>query len=131
MAVSIQEQMPPQAKGAGHAARPRCLDWPDQVQKSMSPMPPIPPMPPPGGPPADALRSGRSATIASVVISSAATEAAPCSAVRTTLVGSMMPAAIRSLYPPVCAPAKKPLAVRGAELVAHDAAGAAAGGHRP
>ena len=65
----------------------------------MSPMPP--PMPPaPAG--ADFF-SGRSATIASVVISSAATEAASCNAVRTTLVGSMMPAAIRSLYSPVCA----------------------------
>ncbi|GIX15602.1 MAG: hypothetical protein KatS3mg118_3561 [Paracoccaceae bacterium] len=35
--------------------------------------------------------SGLSATIASVVISRPATEAASCSAVRTTLVGSMMP----------------------------------------
>jgi hypothetical protein len=34
---------------------------------------------------------GFSATIAFVVISSPATEAAPCSAARTTLVGSMMP----------------------------------------
>src|SRR5260221_9318442 len=36
--------------------------------------------------------SGFSATIASVVMRSAAIEAAPCSARRTTLVGSMMPA---------------------------------------
>jgi flagellar biosynthetic protein FlhB len=50
-----------------------------------------------------ALRSGRSATIASVVISSDATEAASCSAVRTTLVGSMMPAPTRSLYSSFCA----------------------------
>ncbi len=40
--------------------------------------------------------SGISATIASVVIISPATEAASCSAVRTTLVGSMMPAFIMS-----------------------------------
>src|SRR3954465_6821021 len=37
---------------------------------------------------------GLSATIASVVISSPATDAAPCSARRTTLAGSMMPASI-------------------------------------
>ena len=100
MAASVREQVPPQAKGAGLAARPRCLDRADEDQKSMSPMPP---MPPPGDPPVGAFFSGRSATIASVVIKSAATEAASCSAVRTTLVGSTMPAWTRSLYSPACA----------------------------
>src|ERR1700676_3144872 len=49
----------------------------------MPPMPPMPPPPPPciGG----AGSFGSSATMASVVTSSAATEAASCSAVRTTL----------------------------------------------
>ena len=47
--------------------------------------------------------SVKAAIIASVVISRLATEAASCNAVRTTLVGSMMPAATRSLYSPVCA----------------------------
>src|SRR5271166_3176266 len=68
-------------------------------QKSMSPMPP---MPPPGGIPG-AFFSGFSATIASVVTSRPATDAASCSAVRTTLVGSMMPALTRSLNSPVWA----------------------------
>ena len=55
-------------------------------------MPPIPPMPPPGPPGiAGPCFFGNSATMASVVISRPAMEAAPCSAVRTTLVGSMMP----------------------------------------
>ena len=50
-------------------------------------------MPPPIRPPPGIGLSffGFSATIASVVISSPATEAASCRAVRTTLVGSMMP----------------------------------------
>ena len=52
---------------------------------------------------AGAFFSGFSATIASVVTSRPATEAASCSAVRTTLVGSMMPAFTRSLNSPVCA----------------------------
>jgi len=50
-------------------------------QKSM------PPIPPPGGI-AGLCFFGSSATIASVVISRPAMEAAPCSAIRTTLVGS-------------------------------------------
>src|SRR5437868_10464108 len=55
-------------------------------------MPPIPPIPPPGPPGIAGLCFfGTSATIASVVMSRPATEAAPCSAARTTLVGSMMP----------------------------------------
>jgi hypothetical protein len=54
-------------------------------QKSMPP-----PMPPPDI--AGAAFSGVSATIASVVMRSAAIEAAPCRARRMTLVGSMMPA---------------------------------------
>ena len=44
---------------------------------------------------------GRSATIASVVIRSPAIEAAPCSALRTTFVGSMTPWLVRSPYSPV------------------------------
>ena len=55
----------------------------------------MPPMPPPGIAGADSF-FGASATIASVVINRPATEAAPCSAARTTLAGSMMPAWIRS-----------------------------------
>ena len=47
--------------------------------------------------------SGLSATTASVVRKSAAMEAAFCSAVRVTLAGSMMPAAIMSTYSPVAA----------------------------
>jgi hypothetical protein len=54
-------------------------------QKSMPP-----PMPRPDI--AGAAFSGVSATIASVVMRSAAIEAAPCRARRMTLVGSMMPA---------------------------------------
>ena len=55
----------------------------------MSPMPPAAASPEPQAYPS----SGASATIASVVISRPATDAASCSAVRTTLVGSMMPTA--------------------------------------
>ena len=62
-------------------------------QKSMPPIPPIPPPPPPIGIAGFSL--GTSATIASVVMSRPATDAASCSAVRTTLVGSMMPLATR------------------------------------
>src|ERR1044071_7594271 len=46
---------------------------------------------------------GLSATSASVVISRAATEAASCSAVRTTLAGSITPAFTMSWYSPVVA----------------------------
>ena len=46
---------------------------------------------------------GSSATIASVVISRPATEAAPWSAGRTTLVGSMMPLVSMLTYSPFCA----------------------------
>ena len=60
-------------------------------------------MPPPGGmagPPA--FFFGTSATMASVVISSAATEAAFWIAMRTTLVGSMMSLETRLPYSPFC-----------------------------
>ena len=60
-------------------------------QKSM---PPMPPPPPPIG--IAGFSFGTSATIASVVMRSPATEAASCSAVRTTLAGSTMPASIMS-----------------------------------
>jgi hypothetical protein len=53
----------------------------------MSPMPPMPPPPCIWG----AFFSGRSATIASVVTSRPATDAANCKAERTTFTGSMMP----------------------------------------
>src|SRR3984893_9278794 len=70
-------------------------------QKSM---PPIPPMPPPGPPGIAGLCFfGSSATIASVVIIRPAMDAASCSAVRTTLVGSMIPFDTRLPYSPVCA----------------------------
>src|ERR1700730_11380860 len=60
-------------------------------------MPPMPP--PPGGiPPPPAFFFGTSATMASVVIRSAATDAAFWIATRTTLVGSMMPVEIRLTY---------------------------------
>ncbi len=65
----------------------------------MSPMPPMPPPPGIGGD----FFSGFSAIIASVVISRPAIEAASCSAMRTTLVGSTMPALIRSVNSPFCA----------------------------
>ena len=66
-------------------------------------MPPMPPMPPPGGMAAADSFFGLSATMASVVIRSEATEAASCSAIRTTLVGSMMPAETMSTYSSFCA----------------------------
>jgi hypothetical protein len=64
----------------------------------------IPPMPPPGPPGIAGLCFfGTSATIASVVISRPAMEAAPCRAARTTLVGSMIPLEMRLPYSPACA----------------------------
>ena len=55
------------------------------------PIPPMPPMPPPWLCPAPSSFFGASAMAASVVIIRPATEAASCSAVRTTLAGSMTP----------------------------------------
>ena len=67
-------------------------------------MPPIPPMPPPGGIGGMAdFSSGFSATMASVVSKRPAMDAAFCKAVRTTLVGSTIPAFIRSSYCSVAA----------------------------
>src|SRR6478609_5883781 len=63
----------------------------------------MPPMPPEGSPPIAGAFSGLSATTASVVRKSAAIDAAFCSAERTTLVGSGMPAASMSPYSPVAA----------------------------
>src|SRR5215472_14783960 len=57
----------------------------------------MPPMPP-GIAGAGVSFFGSSATIASVVMRSPATEEAPCSAWRTTLVGSMMPFFTKSAY---------------------------------
>src|SRR5882762_8587027 len=54
--------------------------------------------PPPPGIAGGGLFAGLSATMASVVISRPATDTAPCSAVRTTLVGSMTPALIMLTY---------------------------------
>ena len=59
-------------------------------------MPPIPPMPPISGIAGPDLSFGLSATMASVVISRPAMEAASCKAWRTTFTGSMMPALTRS-----------------------------------
>jgi hypothetical protein len=59
-------------------------------------------MPPPGIVGAESC-FGNSAISASVVISSEAMEAASCSAVRTTLAGSITPLATRSWYSPVAA----------------------------
>src|SRR5262249_43588020 len=59
--------------------------------------------PPPGIAGAGACFFGTSATIASVVIRRPATDAAFCSAARTTLVGSMMPLDIMFTYSPDCA----------------------------
>jgi hypothetical protein len=56
------------------------------------------PPPPPGI--AGAFFLGNSAIIASVVMSKPATEAAPCKAARTTLVGSMMPFYTMLTYSP-------------------------------
>jgi hypothetical protein len=64
-------------------------------------MPPMSGMPPPGI--AGASSFGSSATIASVVIIRPATEAAFCSAVRVTLVGSRMPISTMSPYSPLAA----------------------------
>src|SRR3989442_690115 len=63
----------------------------------------MPPMPPGGMAGVPDFSSGFSATIASVVSRSPATDAALSSAVRTTLVGSMMPALSRSSYSSVAA----------------------------
>ena len=69
-------------------------DW---TRSPCRPCRPSRPWPPPPPPPPDSF-FGRSAIIASVVRRSDATEAAFCSAVRTTLVGSITPALTRSPY---------------------------------
>jgi hypothetical protein len=58
----------------------------------------MPPMPPAGIAGAPLSFFGLSATMASVVISSPAIDAAFCRAARTTLVGSMMPLETRFTY---------------------------------
>mmetsp|Transcript_8013 Transcript_8013/g.20440 ORF Transcript_8013/g.20440 Transcript_8013/m.20440 type:complete len:201 (+) Transcript_8013:130-732(+) len=74
-------------------------------------MPPIPPMPPMPPPPIDGsgLSSLISKTTASVVVMRPETDEASMSAVRTTLVGSMIPAANMSVYLPFWA--SKPMTV--------------------
>ena len=58
--------------------------------------PPMPPMPPISGIAGADLSSGLSVIIASVVVSSAATDTASIKAVLTTLVGSTIPALTKS-----------------------------------
>ena len=65
-------------------------------------IPSIPPMPP-GGIAGPSSFFGFSATVASVVISNPAIDAAFCNAVRTTFVGSRIPIFTRSPYSSVCA----------------------------
>jgi len=66
--------------------------------------PPIPPMPPISGiAGAEDLSSGLSVIMASVVVNKAATETASIKAVRTTLVGSTIPALTKSQNLPDCA----------------------------
>ena len=84
-------------------------------------IPPIPPMPPPAGI-AGAGSFGSSATIASVVMRRPATEAASCSAVRTTLAGSMMPASTMSTYSSVWASKPKVSDFFVDDLADHDRA---------
>lgn len=90
-------------RGFCHKARPLWL--PCRIVASLAakgrrhymPMPPMPPMPPMSGMPAAGASSfGASATMASVVSSRDATEAAFCRAVRVTLVGSRIPISIMS-----------------------------------
>src|SRR5690606_20119417 len=64
---------------------------------------PMPPMPPMSGMPPAGLSSGSSPTIAAVVSIRPAIEAAFCSAVRVTLVGSTTPSSTRSPYSPLAA----------------------------
>ena len=78
---------PVNEEGADPKVRPRNVSL-----KRLGYMPmPMSGMPAPAAA-ASSFFSGFSATIASVVMSRPATEAASCSAVRTTLAGSMMPA---------------------------------------
>ena len=72
------------------ANAPSRVIWklPNQYQKSMPP--------PPGMGGVTGLSFGSSATMASVVIRRPATDAASCSAARTTFAGSTMPASTRS-----------------------------------
>ena len=92
MAARSYRGQPPTAKRGGPKASPDVSQAERLDQKSM------PPMPPPPGIAGAGLSFGTSATIASVVISRPATEAASCSAVRTTLAGSTMPASSMSTY---------------------------------
>src|ERR1700681_78897 len=82
-------------------------------------MPPMPPPPPGIG---GAGSFGNSATMASVVTSRAATEAASCSAARTTLAGSMMPLATMSTYSSVWASKPKVSDFSSQDLADHDRA---------
>jgi len=87
-----KEEEPRAANPRLPASRKPALDRAAAELFAQNPMSPMPPMPPGGmAGPAD-FCSGFSATMASVVIKRPAIEAASCSAMRTTLVGSMMPA---------------------------------------
>jgi len=93
---SCRRRSPPKvtrmkAEGRGTSRALLVLGGSSTDQKSM------PPIPPPGGMAgAGVCFFGASATIASVVTSRPATEAASCSAARTTLAGSTMPLSTRS-----------------------------------
>ena len=80
---------PPNKKGAPVSPEPP-TSRPGRNDYIIPSIPPIPPMPPPWPPPDD-LSAGRSAIIASVVISKDATDAASSNAIRTTLAGSITP----------------------------------------
>src|SRR5262245_5414897 len=73
------------------------------------------PMPPPGGM-GGAFFFGISATIASVVMRRPAADAASCSAVRTTLAGSMTPCFTRLPYSP------RGVVAEGVVVLVHDLA---------
>ena len=66
------------------------------------------------------LGTGRSATMASVVTSRPATEAASSSAMRTTLVGSMIPASSMSTYTSIWASKPKALLAFSQHLARDD-----------
>ena len=95
--------------GTSQGPIPVCIDMSDLLWRNASPKPtrafkPSWPFRFAAQPCAAAsVFGGSSETIASVVISRPATEAAPCNAARTTLVGSMMPFAIMLTYSPDCA----------------------------
>src|SRR5690606_27653838 len=79
---------PPERKKGAPRGAPSCRSRKEQTAYIMPSMPPMPPGMPPAAAP---FGSGLSATMASVVISRPATEAASSRAVRVTFAGSMTP----------------------------------------